>query len=391
MAVTLRQLYEDVKQKEDITLVAGEQGLDHIVRWVHMVEGMEISSFLEGDEVAFTTGIALNGAKDLLELAVLNQRQQAAGMVINLGPYIKEIPAEVLTYGNEKGFPIFSVPWQVHMANIMREFTRQIHLDDMKDLEMETALKNAFFLPNHKELYLPVLKKHGYKTEWLYCVAVIECREKEGIQPKPELLNKLTHFCTDFFRLYQRHTATIEHEGDLAVLFSNMTEEQVKGRMSDFIRKLQDTPFFNVRLSCYVGIGSAVCDAYRLGECFEQALCVKSLQKKRRQKNIPLSYSEIGIYKLFFSLKKEVLEEYFTETLGCLEKYDQVNETDYLYFLKKYFELGCSVQDSAAALHLHRNSVAYKLRKIEEITQLPMNEPYSRTKIMIALMIQEIH
>ena len=27
MAVTLRQLYEDVKQKEDITLVAGEQGL----------------------------------------------------------------------------------------------------------------------------------------------------------------------------------------------------------------------------------------------------------------------------------------------------------------------------------------------------------------------------
>ena len=39
MAVTLRQLYEDVKTKEDITLVAGEQGLDHTVRWVHMVEG----------------------------------------------------------------------------------------------------------------------------------------------------------------------------------------------------------------------------------------------------------------------------------------------------------------------------------------------------------------
>ncbi|RHR32519.1 PucR family transcriptional regulator [Clostridium sp. AF19-22AC] len=390
MAVTLRQLYEDVKTKEDITLVAGEQGLDHTVRWVHMVEGTEISSFLEGDEVAFTTGIALKDMEGLLELAVLNQKRQAAGMVVNLGPYIKEIPAEVLAFGNENGFPIFSAPWRVHMANIMREFTRQILLDDMRGLEVEAALKNAFFLPDHTELYLPVLKKHGYKPEWLYCVTVIEIWDREGLRPKPELLKKLVHFSSDFFRVRQRYTAVIENEGDIIVLFCNMTEEQAEGRMSDFTKKLHGRPFSDFGLSCYMGSGSTVGGAYRLGESFEQAERVKSLQKKRGQKNTPLSYSRMGAYKLFLSLKEEVREEYYTETLGCLEKYDHINETDYLYFLKKFFELGCSTQEAAARLHLHRNSVAYKLRKIEEIIQMPVNEPYSRTKIMIALMLQEI-
>lgn len=37
MAVLLSDLYESVKN-QDITLVAGEQGMGNVVRWLHMVE-----------------------------------------------------------------------------------------------------------------------------------------------------------------------------------------------------------------------------------------------------------------------------------------------------------------------------------------------------------------
>ena len=58
MAVLLSDLYESVKS-QDMTLVAGEQGMNNIVRWLHMVESNAISSFLGGQEIAFTTGVAL--------------------------------------------------------------------------------------------------------------------------------------------------------------------------------------------------------------------------------------------------------------------------------------------------------------------------------------------
>ena len=58
MAVTLRKLLECVEE-EKIHILAGQNNLDRAVRWTHMVESIEISTFLEGQEIAFTTGAAL--------------------------------------------------------------------------------------------------------------------------------------------------------------------------------------------------------------------------------------------------------------------------------------------------------------------------------------------
>lgn len=86
MAVLLSDLYESVKN-QDITLVAGESGMGNVVRWLHMVESNEISSFLDGQEIAFTTGVGLNGEEDLLELVKSNNEHKASGMVINIGSF----------------------------------------------------------------------------------------------------------------------------------------------------------------------------------------------------------------------------------------------------------------------------------------------------------------
>ena len=58
MAVTVEELY--IKENHaKIMLVAGEGGMENVVRWVHVVESIQISNFLEGQEIAFTTGVGL--------------------------------------------------------------------------------------------------------------------------------------------------------------------------------------------------------------------------------------------------------------------------------------------------------------------------------------------
>ena len=51
MAIELQRLMEKVAHM-DVTLVAGEGGIHHLVSWVHMIETMEASDFLEGGEIA---------------------------------------------------------------------------------------------------------------------------------------------------------------------------------------------------------------------------------------------------------------------------------------------------------------------------------------------------
>ena len=389
MAVFLRDIYEAIKKEEEIELVAGEKGIDNEIRWVHMVEGTDISSFLEGDELAFTTGIALNGPDELMDLVRYNYRQKAAGMVINIGPYITEIPDEIIRFGNENAFPIFRVPWRVHMANIMRYCSMQISLDTQKELEFSSALKNAVYFPENEELYIPALLKYGFKKEWSYCIAAAEIYNKKYSMLKETEKNTILRFAQNYFREYGSKVFVLEIDENIVFFFANCNEKKINEELNDMWKEIEARilPGGNA----YAGIGRSTGSIRYIGKCFEQAVQVKKLQKKKNRKNVFISYNDLGLYKLLLSMENsDIVNEYYNETLGFLEHYDRVNETDYMYFLKTYFDLGCSVQNLAAQMHMHRNSVTYKMHKIEEIMNISINDPEERTKLMIAFMIKEI-
>lgn len=55
MAVTLRKLLESVEE-ERIQILAGKNNLDRAVRWTHMVESIEISTFLKDRKLHLPQG-----------------------------------------------------------------------------------------------------------------------------------------------------------------------------------------------------------------------------------------------------------------------------------------------------------------------------------------------
>lgn len=101
MAVTLRKLLESVEE-ERIQILAGKNNLDRAVRWTHMVESIEISTFLEGQEIAFTTGAALKSEEDFFEMVKCIINNQATAIIVNIGPYIKEVPEKIIKYWKKK-------------------------------------------------------------------------------------------------------------------------------------------------------------------------------------------------------------------------------------------------------------------------------------------------
>ena len=55
MALTIKNIIANVSNK-DISLVAGAGGTGRFVSWIHMVESVVSTDFLEGNEIAVTTG-----------------------------------------------------------------------------------------------------------------------------------------------------------------------------------------------------------------------------------------------------------------------------------------------------------------------------------------------
>lgn len=59
--------------------------------------------------------------------------------------------------------------------------------------------------------------------------------------------------------------------------------------------------------------------------------------------------------------------------IGTLEHYDQENHTDLLPTLRTWLLNGCSQQKAAEKLHVHLNTLKYRLKRMEELGHLDMN------------------
>ena len=81
----------------------------------------------------------------------------------------------------------------------------------------------------------------------------------------------------------------------------------------------------------------------------------------------------------------DVLEDVVSRVLGSIERYDEQNGTDLLRSLDMYFRHDAQVAKTASALFIHNHTLAYRLRRIEEITSRRLKSLHDQTELWLAL------
>ena len=61
--------------------------------------------------------------------------------------------------------------------------------------------------------------------------------------------------------------------------------------------------------------------------------------------------------------------------LKQLQEYDKKHNTNNVFLLYTYLHCDCKTPEASEALHMHRNNVLYRIRRIEEILQIDLNDP----------------
>ena len=79
--------------------------------------------------------------------------------MFNVGRYIKHVPKEVQEFGETHDFPVFVLPWEVHLVDFNRELCNLIYRSEQEQDDLESAVRKAVFSPEKKEAYQPVLAR----------------------------------------------------------------------------------------------------------------------------------------------------------------------------------------------------------------------------------------
>ena len=386
MSIAIEYLYKYIK-KIDVNLLAGESGLNNKVRWTHIVENEEIASFIQAEELLFTTGVSIKDDTTLLNIINIAKDHNASGIVVNTGKYIEKISEEVIDYCNENESPLFVMPWNIRIPDIMRALTIIILESERTYTEISNAIKDAIFLPTHEELYVQQLERVGFKCGWDYVVAIIELEDDEhntnniptyAERVKSYIEKKLSYIRNDYF--------AVNIGKSVAIVFYNKTDLEVEKIMKELYISM-NKDFRNLKL--FIGIGKRVNNLKLLYKGYEEAKNVAKINRLISNNKVHIRYSEMAIYRLLLEMEnKEIIKEFHDQTIGDLVVYDKVNNTDYVELLESYFENNCKINETAKSLYLHRNTVNYKISKIEEILDINLDDIGDKSKIYLSLMIR---
>lgn len=394
MSITLREIVKQVEHLE-MKLVAGEAGLDREVLWTHMVDSDTISAFLQGQELTFTTGIGISEKLPLLKLVQEVYRNGASGIVINIGPYVDKIGQDVLDFANEKAFPVFEVPWKIHMAEIMRIICFAITKEQQSRIEVTAALNNAFLCPAQEELYVFPLMRKGYLADSVYTAVTIRVEVQKNTVAG-ERMEQLHSQLGSHLRCNYKRILCCAQEKQLVLVLCDYTGQERKHVLTYIFQhfcnelKKEETAVFCV--------GNQAEELRQLHKSYETANQMAEVSALGR---IPgeevygrhkiIVYKNAGIFRILFALKdEEVMQEYVRDTVQPLLEYDALHHTDLAGVLQCYLRHDGSLQDTANELIVHRNTVNYKINKASEILEMDLTRLENRLEVMLGFGICQI-
>ncbi len=99
-----------------------------------------------------------------------------------------------------------------------------------------------------------------------------------------------------------------------------------------------------------------------------------------------LDFSDLGVYRLLLLLRESPeLWEFYRSTLATLVEYDRDQHGELLKTLEAFFEHNGNLARTADALHIHRNTLLYRLTRIKEISGRDPDVAEDRLALWLAL------
>lgn len=102
-----------------------------------------------------------------------------------------------------------------------------------------------------------------------------------------------------------------------------------------------------------------------------------------------LSYADLGIQRFILEHPEEEVFEFVQEVLGPLIEYENSRKGDLLKTLFVYLEWNQNIKKTADILHVHINTLNYRLQRIGEILSIDLTNSRQLLNIHLALTMYE--
>lgn len=382
--ITLKKLFS-LSELEPIHLVAGKIGINRPITGVNVMENARLVEFFKENELLVTTGINMQGdEKGLIAMVHTAFNRKAAGIILNVGPYIPYIPEQVFQFADGHQFPVFEMPWVYRIADFVKITVQYLAAAGQRQTRTEHTLSEILFNPEPDRGHISKeLTQLGIKIEADFGIVVCAV----NVLPVPRWL--VYNLEDQLSKKYKIILSTI-YKNQIIYMVDHSEIQVSDLSLSKIIKGIQinsDGELENTKLSIGTGNFYHLAD---LSKSYHEAMIVIHLT--RRHPDLLINeYKDIGAYKIIMDVRdRHVIEVFHQESIGVLYDYDKLNETSFVHFLRVFLEEDGRTANIARKEFIHRNTVLYKIKKIESILGIDLDQPFVKTSLSLAFMIEDV-
>ena len=150
------------------------------------------------------------------------------------------------------------------------------------------------------------------------------------------------------------------------------------GRLGDLIPQASAT----------IGIGGICREPASVAASYAQARRAADTARRLERASRVIAFEDLGIRRLLLQVPSLAeLRGFAHEVLGRLATNDSDHSAAYLATLACYFRENSSLRQASAKLHVHPNTVSYRIHRIEDLTGLDLSNYRDRLMAEVALEI----
>ncbi|MFB2010233.1 PucR family transcriptional regulator [Flintibacter sp. P01028] len=396
--LTCRDLFQ-LESFKEISLVAGRAGLDNKITWPYPRHTKVISPWVRGGEFILVSGYEY-GVNDteLLELLDEAEMNNLSGILVEGGINFKKISQRVIDYADKLSVPLFFAPRVVSFLDICREMTNIILEATMYERYTSSLLKKLVESESiSRKGTLLLVKEANVPINALYQVILFTAAPGQANKTaiSSPTFDNLVH---EIFNSVQKACSTVFHNANLKTIVylgaSSLAYLIYGKKQDDLIEILQHmkeirTQHAQTQRNCRILLSSSsiVNDCTEISRAYQQSMYTSSLMCGGIVSETFYSFDDLGSYQLpFYIDDKNVLFDFRDRYLKKLIDNKQLLDT-----LRTYFAFSGNMMRTAEALFIHRNTLSYRLERIEALTEKNLSDPSVYQDFLNALMLMDIY
>ena len=158
-------------------------------------------------------------------------------------------------------------------------------------------------------------------------------------------------------------------------------EEEITQTANTMVDMLNTEAMLNVRVS----YGTVIKELREVSKSYKEAKMALDVGKIFYVEKNVIGYSNLGIGRLIYQLPVNLCQMFMKEIFGD-QLFEQMDE-ELLVTIQKFFENSLNISETARQLYIHRNTLVYRIEKLQKETGLDVRNFDDALTFKIALMV----